>query len=121
MALPTLLLAALMRAICASKRVETANPAASSSGETIFDPEDKRASDMDSMADEFESMRALVSAAMFVLITIRLLPLSHPFQGFCVSAASLPRGGFSTRGSRPFPCWPLMAANRHVLRHRLRQ
>ena len=32
-----------MRLICASKRVETAKPAASSSGETIFEPEDKRA------------------------------------------------------------------------------
>jgi len=45
MALPTLLFAALTRAICASSFIETARPALSSDGEVIFEPEDRRASD----------------------------------------------------------------------------
>src|SRR5204862_4759096 len=74
MALPTLLLVAEMRLICASKRVETAKPAASSSGETIFEPEDKRASDLANIAEDSPSNRALLWAEIFVLITIlRLL------------------------------------------------
>ncbi len=60
MALLTLLFAALMRLICASKRVDTAKPAASSSGETILDPEERRASDFDSMLEDSLSRRALV-------------------------------------------------------------
>src|SRR6185436_622383 len=60
MALPTLLLAALMRLICASKRVATAKPAASSSGETIFEPEDKRARDLARADEDSPSKRALV-------------------------------------------------------------
>src|SRR5687767_12313627 len=75
MALPTFLLAAEMRLICASKRVETAKPAASSSGETILEPEDKRASDLANIAEDSPSKRALLWAEIFVLITIlRLLP-----------------------------------------------
>src|SRR5215212_2871382 len=70
MALPTLELAALMRLICASKRVETARPAASSSGETIFEPEDKRASDLLSIEEDSASKRELACADVFVLITI---------------------------------------------------
>src|SRR3954471_21076676 len=74
-ALPTLELAAPMRLICASKRVETARPAASSSGETILEPEDKRASDLASIEEDSPSKRALLWADVFVLITIlRLLP-----------------------------------------------
>src|SRR5204862_4656337 len=69
-ALPTLLLVAEMRLICASKRVATARPAASSSGETIFEPEDKRASDLASIAEDSPSKRALLWADVFVLITI---------------------------------------------------
>src|SRR3954471_14364940 len=72
---PTLLLAAEMRLICASKRVETAKPAASSSGETIFEPEDKRDSDLASIEEDSDSKRELACADVFVLITIlRLLP-----------------------------------------------
>jgi hypothetical protein len=63
-------LAALMRLICASKRVETANPAASSSGEIIFDPEDKRDSDLLRAVDDSDRRRELVSAAVLVLMTI---------------------------------------------------
>src|SRR3954470_23052887 len=78
MALPTLLFAALIRLICASKRKDTARPAASSSGETIFEPEDNRASDFCNIELDSESNRALLWADIFVLITIRLLPLSRP-------------------------------------------
>ena len=70
MALMTLLLAALVRLICASKRMDTARPAASSSGEVIFEPEDKRASDLDNIEDDSSSKRALLEADTFVLITI---------------------------------------------------
>jgi hypothetical protein len=59
-ALVTLVLVALIRLICASKRMDTARPAASSSGETIFEPDDKRASDLLSMEEESESRRALL-------------------------------------------------------------
>jgi len=54
--------------------METAKPAASSAGEVIFEPEDKRASDLANIAEESESKRALVRADIFVLITIKLLP-----------------------------------------------
>src|SRR3954469_18755421 len=90
-AFPTFDFAAPIRLICASKRNETANPAASSSGETIFDPEDKRLSDFASAALDSPSKRALLWADIFVLITIRLLPLSRPslLRAFCFPA-SLP-------------------------------
>jgi hypothetical protein len=39
-----------MRAIWALSFIETAKPALSSAGETIFDPDDKRASDWLNMA-----------------------------------------------------------------------
>src|SRR5690349_567638 len=71
MALVTLTLVALIRLICASKRIDTAKPAASSSGETIFDPDDKRARDLDNMELDSESRRELLCAEMFVLITIQ--------------------------------------------------
>src|SRR5688500_4324621 len=97
MALPTLFLAALIRLICASKRNETARPAASSSGETIFEPEERRANDFASIALDSPSKRALLWADIFVLITIRLLPLSRPrFRGVFYTA-SMPRGEFHRR------------------------
>jgi hypothetical protein len=74
LALLMLLLAAVVRLICASKRKDTAKPAASSSGETILEPEESRASDLDNMLEDSASKRALLWADMFVLITIRLLP-----------------------------------------------
>src|SRR5688500_12681298 len=67
-----------MRLICASKRNETAKPAASSSGETSFEPDERRANDFASIALDSPSKRALLWADIFVLITIRLLPLSLP-------------------------------------------
>src|SRR5882757_5185357 len=70
MALLTFALAAVVRLICASKRNETARPAASSSGDVIFEPEDRRASDLASMLCDAARFRAPVCADMFVLITI---------------------------------------------------
>jgi len=54
----------------ASRRIETAKPAASSSGETIFEPEDNRDKDFANIEDDSESWRALLRADKFVLITI---------------------------------------------------
>src|SRR5688572_5996819 len=71
MALVTLVLVAPIRLICASKRMETARPAASSSAEMIFEPEDKRASDLLSIEEDSESKRALLCAEMLVLMTIQ--------------------------------------------------
>jgi hypothetical protein len=62
--------AAVIRLICASNRIDTAIPAASSSGDTIFEPEDNLARDFASFTDDSESKRALLSADVFVLITI---------------------------------------------------
>ena len=70
MALLTLALAAAVRLICASKRMETASPAASSSGETIFEPEERRASDLASMEEDSASRRALLCAEVLVLMTM---------------------------------------------------
>src|SRR5689334_4855677 len=84
MALVTLTLAALTRLISASNRMDTARPSASASGDTIREPEDKRASDLLSIEDDSESKRALLWAEMFVLITIqsfRRLPSLG--EGFC--------------------------------------
>ena len=78
MALLTLFFVAVMRLTCASNRMDTARPAASSSGETIFDPDDKRARDLFNIEVDSESKRALLWADTFVLITIqsfRRLPL----------------------------------------------
>jgi hypothetical protein len=69
-----LLPAAAIRFTCASKRMDTAKPAASSSGEVIFDPDDNRDNDLANRAEDSPSWRAPLWADMFVLITIRLLP-----------------------------------------------
>src|SRR3990172_9534651 len=88
-----------MRLIWASKRMDTARPATSSSGETIFDPDERRASDLLNNALDSESNRALLCADTLVLMTILLTPsLSPPFRGYYCTA-SLPRGG-------PFPGHP---------------
>ena len=47
---------------------------AKSSGEVILEPEDNRASDLASMAEDSASKRALLRADIFVLITILLFP-----------------------------------------------
>jgi hypothetical protein len=44
--LPTLLVAASTRPIWAFNFIETANPALSSAGEVIFDPDERRARDL---------------------------------------------------------------------------
>jgi len=56
----------------------TARPAASSSGEMILEPEDSFARDLERRVEEFESKRALLIAAVFVLITITLSVSSAP-------------------------------------------
>src|SRR6185436_10008822 len=61
--------------------METARPATSSSGETILEPEDKRASDLLNSALDSDSNRALVCADMFVLMTILTPSMSHPLRG----------------------------------------
>src|SRR5215510_9986706 len=90
MAFPTFDFVALIRLICESNRNETARPAASSSGDTIFEPDERRASDFASIELESESKRALLWADIFVLITIRLLPLSRLDLSRHYLAASLP-------------------------------
>src|SRR6187401_2496619 len=93
MALVTLVFVAEMRLICASKRIDTARPAASSSGDTIFEPEDKRASDLLSIEEDSESKRALLCAEMLVLITIqsfRRLPSNGGLSVNDVHAARRP-------------------------------
>jgi hypothetical protein len=59
-ALPTLLLAASIRAISADSFIETARPALSSAGEVIFEPEDKRARDLLSCDEDCMSRLALL-------------------------------------------------------------
>src|SRR5258707_8833632 len=114
MALLTLALAADVRLICASKRKETARPAASSSGDTIFEPEDKRASDLASMLCDAARLRAPVCADMFVLITITNSFLESPLAGSFVARHPCRVVSFNLRPHR-FPHWPFVAANRHRL------
>jgi hypothetical protein len=73
-----LFLVALIRLICASNRNETAKPAGSSSGEPIFEPDDRRASDFANIELDSESNRALLWADIFVLITIRTPSIESP-------------------------------------------
>jgi hypothetical protein len=69
--------------------MDTAKPAASSSGETIFEPEDKRASELASNEDDSESCRALLCAETLVLITINFF---HECPVTGGKTASLPSG-----------------------------
>jgi hypothetical protein len=50
----------------------------------IFEPEERRCTDLAKLADEAASSEALLSAAMFVLITILTPSMSHPLRGFVV-------------------------------------
>src|ERR1043166_8123604 len=76
MALPTLLLAAWVRPTWASNLIDTAKPAASSAGEVILEPDDRRDNDLASIFEDSFSKSALFAASMLVLITItaKLLP-----------------------------------------------
>jgi hypothetical protein len=65
-----LFMAAVLRPICAVKRIETAKPALSSDGEVTFEPEDKRASDLLNLELEAPSRLAVVCADVLVLMTI---------------------------------------------------
>jgi hypothetical protein len=93
MALVRLLMAAVVRLICASNRMETANPAASPSGEVIVEPDNNRAKDFVRMLDDSESNRELLEADIFVLITTMGPSVSYPSEeGVCdCLTASLPR------------------------------
>ena len=70
-----LLEAAVSRAICASRRMETASPAASSAGLTILEPELRRASDLLNIASLLCRLLAAAMACVLVLMTIRLFSL----------------------------------------------
>ena len=48
-----------------------ARPAASSSGDVIFVPEDKRANDLERRVVEFARLRVAAEAVILVLITVR--------------------------------------------------
>jgi hypothetical protein len=70
MALFTFCWAAPVRAICAPNFMDTARPALSSDGLTIFDPDDRRASDWLKFMLFCESWLDAFSADMLVLMTI---------------------------------------------------
>jgi hypothetical protein len=61
-------------------------------GAVIFEPEDKRDSDLLNCELFADSSRALVFADVFVLMTILTPSMSHPLRGFTVftDTASLP-------------------------------
>ena len=73
--------AAAVWPICAFKLMDSAKPAGSSDGFTIFEPEERRASDSFNMFVDLLRLLALVSAAMFVLITITNSFLELPLDG----------------------------------------
>src|SRR6266540_3575391 len=90
-----------MRLICASNRIATAKPAASSSGEIIFEPEDRR---------------ALLWADVFVLITIKTPSMSHPvWRGFELSRHPCRAVKF-TKGIHHFSLLTLLGCQLPVLR-----
>jgi hypothetical protein len=82
-----------MRAIWAFNFIETARPALSSSGEVIFEPDDRRARDLLNIVLEAWSNVALDCADVFVLMTILTPSMSHPLRGFSVYTTSLPWDG----------------------------
>jgi hypothetical protein len=91
MASATFPAAAVLSPIWDTKFIETARPALSSAGELIFDPEDKRASDMLNAELDCSSNDAVDCADMFVFITILLTPsMSHPLRGVFYYTTSLP-------------------------------
>src|SRR5581483_4686963 len=94
MALPMLFWAAVLRPICAVKRMETAKPAESSEGEFTFEPEDRRASDWLNFELDMLNRVAVVCADVLVLMTITADSFHEsPLAGFfCNYVTSLPRG-----------------------------
>src|SRR5205823_14303422 len=111
MALPTLLDAAPVRLISASNRIDTARPAASSSGETILEPEERRARDLANIWEDSESIRELLSAEIFVLITITA-SVSSPAMGGLTKATSCRVVNHLQGHSPSFPIGLGSAANR---------
>jgi hypothetical protein len=95
--------------------METAMPAASSSGDTIFDPEDNLDRDLDNMDDDSARSLALLVAGVFVLITITDPSVSHPLVRVLFDVASLPRGEPLIGRSPLFTRWLFLAACRHCL------
>ena len=91
MALPTLFVAASMRDNCAFNFIETANPALSSAGEVIFDPEDRRASDWLKLVEDCIRSVDAFCACRFVLMTITTLSVSRPGRGILICATSVLR------------------------------
>ena len=85
-----LLLAALVRLICAAKFNDTAKPAASSAGVVIFDPEDKRASDLANIVEDCASKLALLWADIFVLITMTNSFRESPCEGLLLGCQRHP-------------------------------
>lgn len=83
-----------MRAIWEFNFIDTARPALSSAGEVIFEPEDKRERDLLNSALDWPNSCALVSADMFVFITILTPSLSHPFRGFVLHGIPAVRRAF---------------------------
>ncbi len=112
--MPTFALAALVWLICALRLMDSAMPAGSSEGETIFEPEDRRANDSFKLLVDRLRLFAAVWAAMFVLITILTLSVSYPLRGFyCHDIPVVERIFF--RASAAFPIgllWPPIASCR---------
>src|SRR5437868_538241 len=77
----TFVLAACTRRFCASSFSETARPAASSDGLTIFEPEERRFSERPSISWEWFRLRAPMMAWMFVLITLMAVGVWLKDQG----------------------------------------
>src|SRR5438477_12536112 len=104
MALPMLFWAAVLRPICAVRFIETARPALSSDGETTFEPEDRRASDLLNIALELPSKLAVVCADVLVLMTITADSFHEsPLAGFSNCVTSLPRGASFVGRAPVFP------------------
>jgi hypothetical protein len=61
----------------------------------IFEPEDRRASDLLNAVLDSESNRALLCADMFVLMTILTPSMSHPLRGFVLRDIPAARRGFN--------------------------
>ena len=117
MALLMLFVAALVRLICASNRIDTANPAASSSGDTILDPDDRRANDLASFDEESDRSRALDCADVFVLMTIalsvRYVRLPHT-EALTEKRHPLPLAEIDLSRILPSPPWLFLATSRRV-------
>src|SRR5580692_10594144 len=114
MALVTFVAAAASRFMSAVRPTDSAKPAGSSEGDVIWEPEDNSASALFNMLVEPAKFVALVSAAIFVLITIlTTLSLSHPLRGTLFERHPC-RLVDLVAGSTIFPCRPFMAADRQL-------